>query len=538
LTLVHEKNVDTKTIFLLIFGIVFIAFLFTSDGHRYSIDEYLGEEMALRMITLEPHPDYIDGESTNFFDIPVMNPTKSGPICSNGITCYPISIFYSITEIPFIAINHYFHIITSDTLIFTTGDFIDPHYVFWRNSENVNLVFMELFYGPFFSAFSVAVFFLICREHKFSRQNSVLLTFLLAFSTLIWAYSNTSLNALPSSFFILLGYLFYKKFQRLNQQKFLVFSSASFGFSFLIRPDTILFVIPIWIFLLVSVLNRNAKIHSLLFFSLPLLFSYFTKRLIPLLRYESSSDTVGVPLGGEIKAFSALLSTNLSETFTGVFGLLFAPGVGLFIFSPILLTIFFSFPDFFRKNKSECILFLSFFTLTLLYHGYLNHWHGLVAWGPRYLLPLIPFLLIPLGASLEKRKKQLMLLIIIPLSLLGIFFNLSYVIQDVGWFVWSTPGTHVGLFGLGTGAANHDLWINNIIIWTFQYSQLTHSISLLFEGLQHDLYLLHLFGPTVYFSILIPSIIFLIYLLWRTGVIISKNDYFSFHKMINSLLKR
>ena len=61
MTLVFEKNMDTKKIFFLIFGIVFIVFLFTSDGHRYTMDEDMGAQMALGMVTLEPHPDYVEG---------------------------------------------------------------------------------------------------------------------------------------------------------------------------------------------------------------------------------------------------------------------------------------------------------------------------------------------------------------------------------------------------------------------------------------------------------------------------------------------
>ena len=61
MTLVLEKNSDTKKIFFLIFGIVFIVFLFTSDGHRYTMDEDMGAQMALGMTTLEPHPDYVEG---------------------------------------------------------------------------------------------------------------------------------------------------------------------------------------------------------------------------------------------------------------------------------------------------------------------------------------------------------------------------------------------------------------------------------------------------------------------------------------------
>jgi len=269
MTLVFEKNCDTKKIFFLIFGIVFIVFLFTSDGHRYTMDEDMGAQMALGMTTLEPHPDFVEGgteqESKNLFNMGrLYNPYNIGHPCSNGITCFPVSVFYSATEVPFIALNHYFHIITNDTHVFSIEDFADAHYVFWRNSENPDFVFLELFYAPLFSALTAAIFFLVCLEHKFTRQNSIILSFVLAFSTMIWAYSTTSLNVVPTTFFILLGYLFFKKFRRLNQNKFLLLCSASFAFAFLIRVDAILFIVPVWLFLIANILKRNLKIYTLL----------------------------------------------------------------------------------------------------------------------------------------------------------------------------------------------------------------------------------------------------------------------------------
>ena len=521
MTLVFEKNCDTKKIFFLIFGIAFIVFLFTSDGHRYTMDEDMGAQMALGMTTLEPHPDFVEGgtdqESKVFFQMGrIMNPWNTGFVCSNGITCFGAEIAYSITEVPFIALNHYFHIITSDTHVFSTEDFPDAHYVYWRNSENPDFVFLELFYAPFFSALSAAIFFLVCLEHKFTRQNSIILSFLLAFSTIIWAYSNTSLSVIPTAFFLLLGYLFFNKFCRLNQNKFLVLCSASLAFAFLIREDTIMFIIPIWIFLLVNILKRNSKIYTLLFYSAPLLFSYFVFRLVNpfsgTLRYIQPEDSTPAALGSEIGGF--IFTSPISYILTASYGMLFAPGVGLFIFSPILLTVFFSFPDFFRKNKSECLLLSSFLVLNVIYHADMSSWHGLVAWGPRYLLMVVPFLLIPLGASLEKRNKKFMLLLILTLGALGVLFNLSYVVQDVSWFVWSVVGTGAGLFGLHV-LGNFPMNIHDIVIWTFQFSQLTHSISMMFTALQHDIYLLHVFGTSAYLVIFVSLLSFLFYLFRR-----------------------
>ena len=524
LSLILKNNSNKNTIFFLLFSIVFIVYLFTSDGHRYTQDEFFLHEMSLRMVTFELHPDYVQGESKMLFNLESQNPYKRGLVCSNGITCFPGSVFASFTQVPFIALNHYFPMITTETLIFSTDDFTDAHYVFWRNSENPDLVFLELVYAPFFSALSVGIFFLICLEHKFTRQNSLILSFLLAFSTIIWAYSNTSLNSVPACFFLLLGYLFFKKFYNLNQYKFLILSSFSLGFAFLIRSDIIFFIIPIFFFVIVNILKRKLKIYSILIYSVTLIFFYFISHLVFLSRLIPSSTEV-IDLAGTqsdsttniISHFSSFfISSSVPHILTASFGLLFAPGLGVLIFSPILLTIFFSFIDFFRKNKSECILLLSFTILNIVYHADLNHWHGFVAWSARYLLLLIPFLLIPLGASLEQRNKKFVLIIILILGTFGVLFNLAYVVQDVHWFVWSTPGSTTGLFSLGLPTyGSFALWLNDVVFWTFQYSQLTNSISLMFEGLQHDIYLLHLLGSTIYSIILISIISSLSYLFWR-----------------------
>ncbi len=542
MTLEYKKH-NIRKIFFLILGLAFIVFLFTSDGHRYAIDELHSSEMAYRMTTLEPDPAYVQDESKVFFNVPIYNPRNVGSLCANPITCYPASVFHSATQVPFMAANHYMNFISSETLVLDVEDFRDPHYIHWRNSQNVDVVFMELFYGPFFSSLSVAIFFLICIEQKFSRTNSIILTLILAFSTTVWAYSNTSLNLVPGLFFVLLGYLFFKKFQNLHQYRFLIFSSAAFGFGFLIRSDVILFILPIWIFLIVSHSSFKKKLLSVSFFSIPSLFVYYIYKTIPGLRYRldivslpddaaiddiSECDLIKNPAATgdactlenpsaytDLTFFMTAFSVPFTELMTRIFGIFFAPGVGLFIFCPILLTIFFSFIDYFRKNRAECVLILSFFVLNIIYHtASTGGWHGLVGWGPRYLFLMIPFLLIPLGASLEQRNRWKILPIILILAVIGAFFNTVYVIQDVAWFVWSRPGTEVGLFGL-EGFKTAQMYLVSDVIWTFQYSQLTHSIITAFEQLQHDIYILHILGPIPYSIIFTFSVSILSYLFYR-----------------------
>ena len=197
----------------MIFLITFSVFVFTSDGHRYTFDEALSQEQSIRIATLEPHQNYVQGESRPFFEFPWLYPPASNyrAICENAIICSHASVVHSITQAPFLFINDHLNIITHETKELEYNTFNDQGYILWRNSLDPNFTFMELFYGPFFSALSVSVLFLIARTY-YSIKTSIILSFLFAFSTIIWAYSQTSLNNTLATFLILLGFLFFRHF--------------------------------------------------------------------------------------------------------------------------------------------------------------------------------------------------------------------------------------------------------------------------------------------------------------------------------------
>ena len=146
----------------------------------------------------------------------------------------------------------------------------------------------------------------------------------------------------------------------------------------------------------------------------------------------------------------------------------------------------------------------------MIYYGHIEFWHGLVSWSARYLLLFIPFFLLPLGASLELRKNTFLRINLIALGILGFFFNLVYIIQDVSWFVWGSPA-RTGLFSLGD--VQTALYIHNAVIWTFEYSQLTHSIINVFSNLQIDLFFVKLFGAPIFIIILSFSLLLQILIL-------------------------
>ena len=501
----HTKSRLIKNdhkVFFLILIISFSIFIFTASAHRFTSDDYLAYSQAERIVNQTPIPNFIPGET---------RPGLQGPnqiqwnfsTCEDPIICSPVPLVYSMSLIPFIQLEQNLNILPDRDL--TLDDFDDNHYVWWRNTLSNEETFTFLFYGPVITAISTAILFAICRTYNFSIKIAITVAFLYGFTTMAWAYSSTILNVILVSMTVLLSFYFYRKFVK-NQNFFsLIFCGFSLGASVLVRYDSFIIVVIILVFLIGTILRNKSKLKNLTCLLIPLFFCAIIFMGINYIQF-------GTFLEYSFKTESGYGLGPISPIHVGVFGLLFSPGAGLFIFSPILFTIFVSFFDFYKKDKSSFLIFSAYLVSMLVFFGNLETWHGFVSWGPRYLLPVIPFLLIPLAASIEKRNSIGFRFLVIVLGAIGAFFSLIWLIQDVTWFTWGAFGGDSGLFSLGV-AGIHSLNLNPLVFWTFEYSQLVQSINLAFNHLQVDLFLFKLLGPIVTALVLSMIIIPLVFIL-------------------------
>jgi hypothetical protein len=85
------------------------------------------------------------------------------------------------------------------------------------------------------------------------------------------------------------------------------------------------------------------------------------------------------------------------ETFStplwrGLAGQLISPGKSIFLYSPILIAALFGIPSLFRRDRATALLALGVVAAyPLLYAGWFMWWGGW-SWGPRFLVPTLPFL--------------------------------------------------------------------------------------------------------------------------------------------------
>ena len=75
-------------------------------------------------------------------------------------------------------------------------------------------------------------------------------------------------------------------------------------------------------------------------------------------------------------------------------GITISPYKGLFWYSPVLLLGLIGAVPFTRRNRWEGLSFLLLIALHLLGYSRYNYWSAGVAWGMRYLLPIVPFLVL------------------------------------------------------------------------------------------------------------------------------------------------
>jgi hypothetical protein len=125
----------------------------------------------------------------------------------------------------------------------------------------------------------------------------------------------------------------------------------------------------------------------------------------------------------------------------GLIGLWTSPGAGLIVFFPPVVLLPLALKYMYRENRQLFFLISYIVFANWLYFGTLSYmdpisWSGGLAWGPRYLVPVLPFITIALGTLLTRlrnnKQKQYLLKVSIVISL----FLIGFMINLLGTMVW------------------------------------------------------------------------------------------------------
>jgi len=180
----------------------------------------------------------------------------------------------------------------------------------------------------------------------------------------------------------------------------------------------------------------------------------------------------GITLTGYHTAFDKGFSIPLIK---GLIWNLFSPYRGLLLYAPVVLVVLFGLRRFFQKYRAESLLLVAIVGYMAIVYSKWWAWHGGWCWGPRFLVPTIPLLLMVgfVGLSPLKGWQKAT---VIGLATLGLVIQLGGVLINytaaydywikIGKLDWSEAGIQ-SFFPIGvhlkalaaTSPANYDLWL-------------------------------------------------------------------------------
>ncbi|MBI5643195.1 MAG: phospholipid carrier-dependent glycosyltransferase [Deltaproteobacteria bacterium] len=179
-------------------------------------------------------------------------------------------------------------------------------------------------------------------------------------------------------------------------------AGVSSGLAVLMKLTTATVAAPVFFYIALSEWRRQGnsggRLVSVAVFTAPLLVATV---LFFLDRWLVFGSIFAGPINTSIENYSIWI-----PIYEGLFGLLMSPGKGLFWYNPILVLLFASWGVFKDRWTLESHAFLIHAVVLIFPLAAQSSWAGDEAYGPRYMLSLIPWGLIVVGCWLDQRKKN------------------------------------------------------------------------------------------------------------------------------------
>ncbi|HOI16702.1 MAG TPA: glycosyltransferase family 39 protein [Geobacteraceae bacterium] len=263
--------------------------------------------------------------------------------------------------------------------------------------------------NPLFSVATVSLVFLFTLSLGYSRRSSVLVSILYGFGTLALYYAKDPGDHALETFFILLSFFGMHRFLVSGRTGYILISGMSLGMAFLTRGNSILIVPPLLLMLVASRLKRNDALKASGLIAGGIV--PFCCAMIPFVSMFFWYNNYR--FGSPFESGYALMARRLGIDFfggtplaDGLAGLIASPGKGFLYYSPVTILFFFSIRSFWKNHPAIAAGFSCTMMVFIFFYAKNIYWHGDWAWGPRYLLALTPFFVIPIAELLDGRNRM------------------------------------------------------------------------------------------------------------------------------------
>lgn len=357
----------------ILLGFFFFFYTFTNAGWYKAGDEFFMIQVARQVVT----------KGQIGFD---LRDSPRDPDSEDYIAKGPDGRYYtkwglgqSLVEIPFVFLHRLTTAVHLPTRI--GGGLPDARY----HSE-----WMFLILSPsLISALGCLLVYSSGRRLGYSERVSLVLSLVYGLCTMVWPYSKSLMSEGTLNVAILGGVYGALSYSASHRKGWLAVSGVCLGFAAITKIVSLVVVPFVVIYLSISRDFRSTWRDLCLFFLPPLMLFLGIQGWHNTVRYGA------IWTSPYDKGWGALgFSTPL---YVGLWGLLASPGKSFFVYAPACLLGLVSARGFFKRNRKEAFLFLGIAGAYTVLHALWCLWAGDWAWGPRFLLVITPYLILPAG---------------------------------------------------------------------------------------------------------------------------------------------
>lgn len=237
--------------------------------------------------------------------------------------------------------------------------------------------------------------FLLTVELGYCRRTALQLVALAALATPLWIYSKTFFSEPLAALLLLLFALNSVRWQRRVESRAALRSGFALGGLVIVKLAHVVLwplALGLWVAMVrTSGLAPDRRRRTWALLAAGPLVGVVTLAILNAVRF-------GAPWATGYGAEATQWTTAWTE---GVLGLLVSPGRGLFIYMPLALVSLLAIPASFRRLPLWTTLGLGVWVVLVAFYCRWHGWDGGWAWGPRFLVPVMPFLLLIAAPAIE-----------------------------------------------------------------------------------------------------------------------------------------
>jgi hypothetical protein len=265
-----------------------------------------------------------------------------------------------------------------------------------------------LLWNGIVTAVTAALLWLTAQRLGYSERTGMALSLLFGLATIAWPYANQFFGEPLSALSLLLVFYAMLSWRATRRWWWMAVAGGGAGLALAaVTAHALLIVVFAGWWLVDWLLRRRRSVDEVVdirqwaiaaaAFVAPIVAAGALLMLYNFVRFGNPFDT-----GYHFDAGEGFTNPLLS----GLWGLLISPYRGVFWHTPLFIASLAAFALFVRRHRSEGVLIALLSTVLIVTYSLWWMWWGGFAWGPRFLVPLTPFWVLPLAPVVETLVRQ------------------------------------------------------------------------------------------------------------------------------------